>query len=203
MAEAKNTVTKKYATGKGELTGYVGILAPSKKYDNYTAQLLISKEEGEKLYAVIKDIRQEQFKLYGKGTRLEEITQCIPYTTVDEETGEKIPDNEGRYILKASAKANSENGIPKYRITVLDAKLKPVKNINAGQGTTAKLGVELSGYCAGGKTGVSVRLKLVQIINLVEYQSDTAAAYGLTEEEGFEFEEEEHNSDELAEEEDF
>ena len=86
----------------------------------------------------------------------------------------------------------SNLGINGFVIPVLDAKLKPIKGIRVGEGTVAKLCVDLSGYSVAGKTGVSAKLRLVQIIDLVEYVGGaTADAYGLTEEDGFDFEDDE------------
>lgn len=192
MAKAKKSVVEKYTTKKGTLTGFISIFEPSTKFSKdgvYQAHILISKEEGEALAEKIKDVRTRQFKEYGKGTRVADLTQCIPYVTVNEETGEEIPDKEGRYVLKTKASAFIKDTKPTAKITVLDAKLKPVKNVKVGEGTLAKLGVDLSGYSVAGKTGVSVKLKLVQILDLVEYGGGaTAEAYGLTEEDGFDSE---------------
>lgn len=192
MAKEKKSVSEKYTTGKGTLTGFISIFEPSTKFNKegtYQAHILLDKEEGEILASKIKALRTEQFKTFGKGTKVAELTQCIPYTTTNEE-GEEIEDTEGRYILKTKAGAFIKDGKITQKIPVLDAKLKPVKGVKVGEGTIAKLGVDLVGYSVAGKTGVSVKLKLVQIIDLVEYVGGaTADAYGLTEEDGFDFDE--------------
>lgn len=193
MAKEKKSVSEKYTTEKGTLTGFINLFEPSTKFNKegvYQAHLLLSKEEGEKLASKIKEIRTQQFKKFGKGTKVVEITQCVPYTTVNDETGEEIEDAESRYILKSKASAFIKDGKITQKILVLDAKLKPVTGVRIGEGTVAKLGVELVGYSVAGKTGVSVKLKLVQIINLVEYSGGaTAESFGLTQEDGFDFEE--------------
>lgn len=193
MAKEKKSVSEKYTTGKGTLTGFISLFEPSTKFNKegvYQAHLLLSKDEGEKLASKIKEIRTQQFKQFGKGTKVVEITQCVPYTTVNDETGEEVGDAEGRYILKTKASAFIKDGKITQKIPVLDAKLKPVTGVKVGEGTIARLGVELAGYSVAGKTGVSVKLKLVQIINLVEYSGGaTAESFGLTQEDGFDFEE--------------
>ena len=173
MANNKEHVTEKYVTGKGELTGFIAITKPSttfNKQGTYTANILLPAEEGKTLEAKIKEIRTEQFKKYGKGTKVADLP-CKPYEIIDEETGEASKDPEGRYILKTSASAYIENGKVKKRPRVINAKKKDVKNISVGAGTIARLGVVLSGYSVAGKTGVSAKLGLVQIIDLVEYSS--------------------------------
>ena len=186
MANNKEHVTAKYVTGKGELTGFISLVKPSTKFNKkgvYTASILLSKEEGEELAQKIKDIRTEQFKKYGKGTKVADIP-CVPYEIIDENTGEAHPDPEGRYILKTTASAYIENGKIGKRIQIFNAKKQAVKSVNAGEGTIARLGVVLSGYSVAGKTGVSAKLGMVQIINLVEYSGGFSADM-LDEEEGF------------------
>lgn len=203
MAKEKKSVSEKFTTGKGTLTGFISLFEPSTKFNKdgvYQAHLLISKEEGEKLAAKIKEIRTQQFKTYGKGTKVAELTQCVPYTIVNSETGEETEDSQGRYVLKSKASAYIKEGKITNRVQVLDAKLKPIKDVRVGEGTVAKLGVELAGYSVAGKTGVSVKLKLVQIIDLVEYSGGaTAEAFGLTEEDGFDFSEAEVEENEAGE----
>ena len=187
----RESVIEKYTTGKGELTGFIGVFEPSTKFNKegvYSANILLPKEEGEKLAEKIKEIRTKQFKTYGKKTKVADLTRCVPYGTVNEETGEEIPDSEGRYILKTTAKAFIEKGKPKVKIPVFDAKQNPVKDVRIGSGTIARLSISLEGYSVAGKTGVSVKLKAVQIIDLVEYGNGDAESYGFGDEDGsFEF----------------
>lgn len=189
----RESVIKKYTTGKGELTGFIGVFEPSTKFNKegvYSANILLPQEEGEKLAAEIKNIRTEQFKTYGKKTKVTDLTRCVPYGIVDEETGEETPDAQGRYILKTTAKAFIENGKPKVKIPVFDAKQNPVQDVRIGAGTIARLSISLEGYSVAGKTGVSVKLKALQIIDLVEYGNGSAESYGFGDEDGsFEFSE--------------
>ena len=187
MANNTKHITEKYVTGKGELTGFIALIKPSTKYNKqgiYTANILLSKEEGELLTQKIKDVRTEQFKAYGKGTKVAELP-IAPYEIVDPDTGEASPDAEGRYLLKTSSSAYIENGKIGRKIQIVNAKKQPVKNVSIGEGTIARLGVVLSGYSVAGKTGVSAKVGLVQIINLVEFSSSGFSLDTLDEEEGF------------------
>ena len=189
MAKEKKSVVRKYTSPKGTLVGFISIFEPSTKFNKdgvYQAHILLSKEDGEKLAAEIKEVRTEQFKTYGKGTKVADITKCKPYTTVDEETGEEIADPAGRYVLTANSSAYIKDNKISKRIQIINAKKKPVKNISIGEGTIARLGVVLSGYSVAGKTGVSVKLGLVQIIELVEYAGSAFSLDAFDEEEGFE-----------------
>ena len=187
MANNKEHVTDKYVTGKGELTGFIALTKPSTKFNKkgvYSTAMLLDREDGEKLTAKLKEVRTEQFKQYGKGTKVAELP-CTPYEIVDPETGEATPDPQGRYILKTNASAYIENGKIGKRIKIINAKKQEVKNINIGEGTIARLGLNLSGYSVAGKTGVSVKLGLVQIIKLVEYTSGGFSTDLFDEEDGF------------------
>lgn len=212
MAKSKReAVIEKYTTGKGSLVGFIGVFEPSTKFNKegvYTANILLSKDEGETLAAKIKEVRTKQFKTYGKGTKVADLTRCVPYGITNEETGEEIMDTEGRYILKTTAKAFLKDGVAQVKIPVFDAHQKPVKSVRIGEDTIARLSISLEGYSVAGKTGVSIKLKALQIIELVEYNGGgKAESYGFEEEEGFEFSEndevEEKTDIEDDEEEDF
>lgn len=184
---AKESIKEKYVTGKGELTGFIALIKPSTKFNKsgvYTANILLSAEEGKALEAKAKDVRTEQFKQYGKKTKVTDLP-IKPYEIVDAETGEVSKDPEGRYVLKTSASAYIENGKIGRRIPIINAKKQPVKNISIGEGTIARLGIVLSGYSVAGKTGVSAKLGLVQIIELVEYVGGGFSMDEFDEEEGF------------------
>lgn len=183
---AKESITKKYVTGKVELNGFVALTKPSVKFNKkgvYSTGALLSKKEGEEIVEILKEVRTEQFKTYGKKTKVQELP-CKPYEIVNEEDGTTTPDPEGRYILKASASAFIEDGKIGKRIQIINAKKQPVKNVSIGEGTIARLGLIFSGYSVGGKTGVSAKLGLVQIIELVEYQGGFSLDE-FDEEEGF------------------
>lgn len=200
MANNKEHITEKYVTGKGELTGFIALIKPSTKFNKkgvYTANILLPKEEGEKLEAKLKEIRTEQFKTYGKKTKVTDLP-CKPYEIVNEEDGTVSKDPEGRYILKTSASAYIENGKIGRRIPIINAKKQPVKSISVGEGTIARLGVVLSGYSVAGKTGVSAKLGLVQIIDLVEYSGNAFSLDMFEEEEGFDGLGEEFKDDTIA-----
>lgn len=187
MGKSKEKVTEKYITGKGELNGFIAITKPSTKFNKtgvYSANILLDKAEGETLLAKMKDIRTQQYKTYGKGTKLADLP-CKPYEIINEETGEASPDPQGRYVLKTTQGAYIEKGKVGKKIMIINAKKQPVKNINVGEGTIARLGVVLSGYSVAGKTGVSAKLGLVQIIDLVEYAGGGFSLDGFDEEEGF------------------
>lgn len=205
----RKSVTTKIATIKGELAGFNSIQKPSTKFDKagtYQANILVSKEDGEKLAKEIKKISSEQYKTYGKGTKVVESESCKPYveieTNEDGEVVKETPDEQGRYLFKTKAKAFIEDGKPSNKVPVFDAQNKAVGEVRIGNGSTVKLAFTLEGYSVASKTGVSVKLKAVQILDLVEYGVQSAEAYGFSEEEGFSAEESEETENNTTEEND-
>lgn len=212
--EKYKKVETNITTCKGKLIGYTAIVKPSAKFNNYTAAILIPKKDGEELLKLFQEVKRQQYKTFGKGSTAQEITRLKPYVVVEKnEDGEIVketPDEEGRYILKATAKASIKTRtgeIINKKIGVFDAKGKPCTEISVGEGSVVRLALNLAGYTVAGKTGLSVNLRAVQIIDLVEYGGEaTAATYGFGEEEGFEIGEEEdfnEETEDTSEEEDF
>lgn len=208
----KEKATMNYTTGKVTVTGFAAVSKPSIKFNKnglYQINVILSKDEGETLTQKLLELRKNQFKQYGKGMPVKDI-QCLkPLVTVDNETGEEIPDSEGRYLLKTKAKAWVENGVPQNKILVVDAKRKPIKYISIGEGSIVKLFISFEGYSTAALgTSVTTNLKAVQVINLVEYGGTSISATGFTDEEGFKFDAEETKeyepaTEEEASEEDF
>lgn len=197
---ADNRIKEDYVSGKGVLTGYIAIFKPSTKFNEkgvYSLNILLDEKEGKTLTAKVKEIAKEQFKAYGKGKKISEITCIKPFATVNEE-GEEVLDPENRYILKTSAKAWIEDGVPSNKILVVDASKKPIKNLNIGQGTIAKVFVSLEGYTTPKETNVTVVLKAVQIINFVEKTGVTIDMTGFEVEDGFTIDDEETSDSGIA-----
>ena len=179
-------VKSKYTTGKGELVGYLALTKPSPQYGNYSANILLSKEEGEALVTKLKEMRKEQFKICKNKGTLKDLP-CMPYTTYDEASGENVPDKDGRYILKTSNKAFNKDGKFIFRPLFINAKKEAITgNISVGEGTIAKISVSFEGYKAGANVGISAKLLGGQIINLIEYSSrPTVSLDDFDEEDGF------------------
>jgi hypothetical protein len=108
----------------------------------------------------------------------------VPYS-VDEDSGKVTV----RFKLKA--KVTPKQGDPfEQRPAIFDAKGKPLMEAKIGGGSKVKVAYELVPYyTAIAGAGVSLRLKAVQVIDLVEFSGGASAdAYGFGEEEGYEAE---------------
>lgn len=190
----KKTAYTTIITPKGELTGFNAIFEPSIKFNKqgvFSANVILSKEDGEKLLALVKEVQKTQFKEFKeRGSALTDITAIKPLSVINEETGEETFDEQGRFILKAKNSARIKDGIKGFQIAVFDSKLKPVKKINLGDGSIVKLKLDIAGYTIAGKVGVSVKFTAVQIIKFVPYTGSANAAAGFDVEEGYDFDEE-------------
>ena len=109
----------------------------------------------------------------------------VPYS-VNDDTGKVTV----RFKLKA--KVTPKQGDPfEQRPALFDAKGKPIgPDAKIGGGSKVKVAYELVPYyTAIAGAGVSLRLKAVQVIDLVEFSGGASSeAYGFGEEEGYEAE---------------
>mgnify|MGYP004602787429 CR=1 FL=1 len=132
-------------------------------------------EEYEKALEAIKE--EKKLKKLKEGSR--------PYS-VDDETGKVRLKFNMKAIVRPKGKDEFEQ-----KPGIVDAKKKPI-NVNIGGGSIIKVAFEpVPYYNAAAGSGVSLRLKAVQVIELVEY---AGGDYGFDEEEGYE------SSDEAADE---
>ena len=95
------------------------------------------------------------------------------------------------FRFKLKAKVTPKQGDPfEQRPAIFDAKGKPLQEAKIGGGSKVKVAYELIPYyTAIAGAGVSLRLKAVQVIDLVEFSGGASAdAFGFGEEEGYEAE---------------
>lgn len=175
MAEEKiKNVSKKYVTEKRELQGFISLLQPSQRFRTYSTNVLLTKEEGEALCEEMKKMRHEQYVLNGKKGQLADLP-CTPFGKQNEDTGEFIPDPEGRYVLKTKIAEKTQSGKMNPKPMIVNAKGQPITGtLKIGEGTIAKVHVTLSGYATGGKVGITAKLLGVQIFELVEYETSSS-----------------------------
>lgn len=179
----KNSERVRITTPKGTATGFVALQTPSTKFNAngvYSVALELEAKEGEKLLKQINEIRAAKFKEVkdsGKKAKLVDIT-CLKLkgtTEVDDDGNETFtPDPSGNYVLtaKLTAKGKTKEGKEyESKPALFDAKGLPFKSKKQiATGSTLRLQVEASGYfVAALGVGVSLKLKSVQVVDLVEY----------------------------------
>lgn len=105
----------------------------------------------------------------------------------------KVDEDNGNVEInfKLKAKVNMQNGESfDQKPALFDAKGKPLNDVNVGGGSKVKVSYEcVPFFTALIGAGISLRLRAVQVIDLVEFSGGAAAgAYGFEEEDGFEAE---------------
>lgn len=111
-------------------------------------------------------------------------TGDAPYS-VNEETGK------ASFNFKLKAKVTTKSGETfEQRPAIFDAKGKPITDVNIGGGSKIKVAYEVVPfYTALVGASISLRMKAVQVIDLVEFSGGASAeGYGFGEEEGYEAE---------------
>lgn len=154
----------------------------------YSAQLILPKKDAlpivKRCTELAEEARKEAIEKATKPKEKREIAEyklSLPIYPEEDDDGNET----GNYVLKA--KQNEfivgKNGKQRMTISVIDAHKKPTKAI-PGSGSTIRLKAEYVPFVGFEKVGVSLRLKVVQIIDLVEYGGG-ADTSGFSEEDGF------------------
>jgi len=177
-------------TPKG-ICQWAKIFRPDPKYDDYSIDQILSKEDGEPIADLIREAIQTfpGFKKILADAKAKD----NPHPKGGPVKGLALPPfielEDGSY--KFSFKEKSEGG-PKdgekfpIHIDVFDAKKNPwPKNILIGNGSTVRISYYLWtwNHAAQGGIGVSLRFRAVQVVNLVPYEKPERD-YGFATEEG-------------------
>lgn len=185
MSKAKNP---RYVTPAG-IAQYPYLTKPDTKFNpdgEYKLKLEIPGEAAQDLVTFL-DEQQEaavaKAKKENPGKKIKEGNS--PYE-VDDDTGKVVVN------FKLKAKVTPKSGDPfEQRPAIFDAKGKPLQaDAKIGGGSKVKVAYELVPYyTAIAGAGLSLRLKAVQVIKLVEYSGGASAdAFGFGEEDGYEAE---------------
>jgi hypothetical protein len=182
---SKKPKLPRYVSPKGTAQ-YPYITKPDTKF-NPDGEYKISLELDAKDASEIMSFLDEQFaeavdtaKKQNPGKKIKE--GDVPYS-VNEDTGKVTV----RFKLKA--KVTPKNGDAfEQRPALFDAKGNPlVGDVKVGGGSKVRISYEaIPYYTAIAGAGVSLRLRAVQVIELVEFSSGGAGAFGFGEEDGYE-----------------
>lgn len=134
-------------------------------YGKFTANLVCNPEDdGVKEFKQLIDGLADKVKQETKKKSI-----IVPYTE----------DDEGNLVFKAKLPAVDKDG-NNNKVDVVDAQKKPVGKVAIGNGSTIRLMVYVMPYNSGANTGVSLRLKKLQLLELVEYGEDFEEEEGFT-----------------------
>ncbi len=172
---------------------YAWLTAPDTRFDengHYKTNLIVKAQDATELMNAIDRVRKDSVdmaKEKAKGKKIKEAD--APYSEETDAEGNLT----GNVIFKFKCKAKivtKDGTIIPNRVALFDAKGKPMTDANVWSGSEIKVSAELIPYyTAMVGAGVSMRLRAVQILKLVEGGSGNAKGYGFDEQEGYEHKE--------------
>lgn len=178
------TKQPRYTTPKGTAK-YPWLSTPDTKFNpdgDYKVTLVVPVQEADTIMSFLDEqlaASQAQATKANPGKKIK--VADAPYK-IDEENG-NVEIN-----FKLKARVNMQNGDSfEQRPALFDAKGKPLTDVNVGGGSKVKVSYEcVPFYTALIGAGISLRLRAVQVIDLVEFTGGAdAGAYGFEEEDGY------------------
>ena len=144
---------------------------PDTKFDKdgvYRVNLRMSKEEGEGVVAELTKILDAYVDEL-KGDKPNKNVKIGPLPIKDVEDEDGVPTGEIEFKFKLKAIAGSGANTWEQRPAIFDSQKKPMSE-NVGGGSRMRVGAEVITYNSPAVgAGISLRLKTVQVIDLVEY----------------------------------
>jgi hypothetical protein len=193
-------MAKKLFTSPRGIAVWPKLDAPDTKFKDegeYSVKLRLSREDAEPLmtlceqkadegYQEAKETLKEQ---KGKGAKIKALKLFIPYVVELDDAGE----TETGFVLftfkmTASGLNKKENRHWQQKPALFDAKgARITKTLRVGGGSTLKVSFEFKTFynAATDQAGATLKLKAVQILELVEFGSGNADYFGFDAEDGF------------------
>jgi len=153
---------------------------------NFSTKLAIPSEHAGDLLGKLEEFAEESYKTQCKEQKKQKLKR---YNHPWEEEYDKDGQATGNILFKFKMRAKTRQGVD-LRPVLVDAKKNPMTD-RVGSGSKIKVAFEARGWFVPSLgAGVSLRLRGVQVIELVEYSAGTSAtSLGFEEEDGFESEE--------------
>ena len=157
---------------------------PDTKFDKdgvYHVSLRLSKADAEPLMTKMSDVLRD---FANSGQAKSKKMSPMPVKDVEDDDGTPTGDVQIKFKLRSVGKNGSDTW--EQRPGLFDADGKPMSE-NVGSGSKIKVGCEIVPYStAMAGTGVTLRLKAVQVIDLIEYSSgDGFESWEFSKEQGF------------------
>lgn len=192
--KTKDTV-KQITTPTGMAT-YPFLTRPNTKFDSdgeYKVNLILPLDKARGLMQEIDEAMNESFdKAKAENPKKAKSIRLAkpPYTEVTDDDGNET--GEVQFAFKMKAKITPRNGGQPFEVrpAIYDATGKPIpqNELKIASGSKVKVCAELVPFFTDlVGAGITLRLKAVQIIELVEYQGVSAERFGFGSEEGYTF----------------
>lgn len=191
-AKKKN---EKFTTPAG-IASYPYLVNPDTKFNpegEYKVSLMLSASDAAPLIKLIEGKMEEQFNLIkneAKGPKAKKAVKMsdAPYSNVEDDEGDETGEIKINFKQRALVTRKKDKKTFEMKVALFDAKgnsFKPKGYV--GGGSKVKVAFEIIPfYTKMIGAGVSLRLRAVQILELVDGDGVTADSYGFDEEEGFE-----------------
>ena len=186
-------MAKNLKIAKGQAL-WAKVFEPDTKFDPagiYSVDLLIEETEAQELCEYLDSVCDQRYKeeIKAKPKLKASLSTRPAYEPDYDEDGNETGKLKFKFKLKASGQTRDGRDYTQ-KPAVVDAKRKPMdSDIAIGNGSTVKVAFEPVPYVMAStkQVGVSLRLKAMQVIDLVQYGGGAASVFD--EEEGFEVEE--------------
>ena len=166
---------------------YPHLSEPNRRFDSngvYEVKLKLEGDEATAFVDRLKNILDDHHTTVSKEMKKKVKRADLPVTEVVDDEGHETGEVEVKFKLKAQF--DYEGKTVTQRPVLLDAKKNPITDVHVGSGSTLRIGCEVFPYyTATVGAGLSLRCKVVQVIDLVEYGGGTAG-YDFDDEDGFE-----------------
>ena len=160
---------------------YAWITQPDTKFDkdgHYKVNLVVSAEQAQPLMQQIDAEIKKSAEIAKEKTKKAVKMANPPYEPETDDTGAETGNIEFKFKRKAQIISADGKVIP-FKVAVFDSEGKPMTDVNVWSGSKMKVSAELVHWnTAMAGAGVSLRLRAVQITELVEGGGDNAKGYG-------------------------
>ena len=156
---------------------------PDTKFDkdgSYSVNLVLNKEETENIKSKLSEVLQE---FISSGESKTNKKAPLPIKEDKDQDGKPTGNYQIKFKLRAVGQSRGERW--EQRPALFDSQLQPCTDV-IGNGSRIKVGAEVVPYStAMAGTGISLRLKAVQVIELSSSGGASADAWSFSKEEGF------------------
>ena len=168
------------------------VILPDKEYQTFNIEILLDKAKQEEFKAMIQAEIDKKVEMHTEGKKKPKV-EHYPWRIVEDADGMETGEIRFKFNMKKSFVTRDGETVEQHP-QVFDSKgnLITDKSFKIGNGSIVKVAYFMSPYFNKGKAGVSLRLKAVQVIELVHYgvNSDPKAFGFAEEEEGFAYDKE-------------
>ena len=168
------------------------VMVPDKEYQTFNIEILLDKSKQEEFKALIQSEIDKKVEMHTEGKKKPKV-EHFTWRIVEDAEGMEIGEIRFKFNMKKSFVTRDGETVEQHP-QVFDAKgnLITDKSFRIGNGSVVKVAYFMAPYLNKGKAGVSLRLKAVQVIDLVHYgvNSDPKAFGFEEEEEGFSYDKE-------------